>query len=124
MSAARDNINRSLGKARRLTETALFKDAFNQRDRLAGRYMVLWLRHGSDASLRLGVVISRRTERLAVRRNRAKRRLREIFRLNRHKIKTDNVDIVLVARSAVVDAVFQAVEDEFLQLAGKAGLLD
>jgi len=82
--------------------------------------MVLWLRSGPDANLRLGVVSSRKVGG-AVLRTKARRMLREVFRKNRHQLK-GAVDIVLVARATIVKASYQAIEEDFLVLASKAGL--
>jgi ribonuclease P protein component len=83
--------------------------------------MVMFLRKGRDARLRLGVVASKRSFRRAVDRSRAKRLLREAYRLNRHRL-TGDVDVVLLARSRIREAARSEVEKDLLRLAGKAGL--
>jgi len=110
----------SLGKSRRLTATKDFAETYAQGRSLAGRYMVLWVRTGGGASLRLGVVASRVIGD-AVRRNRAKRRLREAWRLNRHCWSAP-VDVVLVARRSILGAAWEDVVAELVRLARKAGL--
>jgi len=84
--------------------------------------MVLWLREGEGASLRLGVVTSKKVSNRAVDRNLGRRRLREAFRANRDRLHGE-VDIVIIARRNVLDASQAEVEDELLRLADKAGLL-
>jgi ribonuclease P protein component len=83
--------------------------------------MVLWLRSGDDAELRLGVVSSRKVG-SAVQRVRARRVLRDVFRRNRHRLH-GSFDLVLVARGPVVTAPRAAVEEEFIGLARRAGLI-
>lgn len=82
--------------------------------------MVLWVRRAPDAALRVGVVASRKVGN-AVMRNRARRRLREAWRLNRHAF-TGTVDVVLVGRRPVTRASLAAVTAELLRLAERAGL--
>ncbi len=65
-----------------------------------GRTLVMWVTRGTDAGRRAGVVVSKRTFRRAVDRNRAKRLLREAFRLSRHRLAPD-VDVILIARSGI-----------------------
>ena len=84
--------------------------------------MVMWLRSGEDASLCLGVVAGIRSFRRAVERSRARRLLREAYRLNRFRLR-GLYDVVLVARRAIIDASRQTVEKELLMLAEKAGIL-
>ena len=55
-------------------------------------------------------------------RNRVRRRLREIYRLNEEKFQP-GWDIVVVARSRAVDAPYKKLEKNYLQLADSLGLL-
>ncbi len=81
----------------------------------------MWLRTGPDASLRLGVVASKVIGN-AVHRARAKRRLREAWRLNRHRFHGE-LDVVLVARRSILTARWQDVNDDLIRLAKRAGIL-
>jgi len=83
--------------------------------------MVLYLRSGDDAALRLGVVASRRLGG-AVKRNRARRLLREAFRRERPHMHGD-FDVVLVARREILEADWQSIREELRRLARRAGLL-
>jgi ribonuclease P protein component len=111
-----------LPRRARIARSATFREAFDSGRGRAGRTMVLWLRSGADAALRLGVVASKRTFRRAVDRNRAKRLLREAFRLNRYRFRTDR-DVVLLARGAIGRARRADVEKDLLALAAGVGLL-
>ena len=114
-------IRHRLSRKQRLTAAKLLQETFEQNRRCAGHLMVMWLRSGADASLRLGVVAGR-TIGGAVQRNRAKRRLREAFRLNRHRLR-DKYDIVLMARNKLIQASWDEVQAELIELADKAGIL-
>jgi ribonuclease P protein component len=70
---------------------------------------------------RLGVITSRKVG-PAVTRNRARRLLREAFRLNQHAF-ANPLDLVLVARAGIVGKSRQQVEQDFLRTLQKAGLL-
>ena len=112
---------RRLARRQRLRRSALFDEAKMQGRRRAGRWMVMCLRQGPGASLRLGVIASRRIGGAVVR-NRAKRRLREVFRRCRNQL-SGAVDVILVARNGVDRAGFREIEAEFLCLAARFGLL-
>jgi len=58
----------------------------------------------------------------AVARNRARRLLREAYRLNQHKLR-NNFQIVMIARSAINGKAFRDVEASWLALVRAAGLL-
>ena len=115
-------IDRRFGRERRLSRSAEFREAFDQRRKTVGQFMVLWLRSGPGASLRMGVVASRRSFRRAVDRNRAKRLLREAWRLQRFRFGED-ADVVLLAKRNILKATRQDVEHDLLQAATQAGLL-
>jgi ribonuclease P protein component len=84
--------------------------------------MVLLLRAGEGAALRLGVVSSRASVGNAVARNRARRRLRSAFRLNRSQFSGAH-DVVLIARRPLLAAPWADITSELLYLARKSGLL-
>jgi ribonuclease P protein component len=83
--------------------------------------MVLWLRRGDDASLRVAVVASRKVGG-AVARARAKRLLREVYRRERANL-DGAYDVVLVARRAILTAEWPQLIKEMRYLAKKAGLV-
>ena len=58
----------------------------------------------------------------AVVRNRVRRRLREVYRLNRERVKP-GVDIVIVARSRCVGAEFGKLESAYLDACARLGIL-
>lgn len=113
--------DRRLRRHQRLTSPSDFQDTYAQGKSGAARTLVMWLRVGPGASLRLGVVASKVIGN-AVCRARAKRRLREAWRLNRARFRGD-VDVVLVARRSILTARWQDVNDDLIRLAGRAGLL-
>ena len=69
------------GKAQRVRRKAEFQQVFDSGFRVSSRYFTLLLARTSGPNARLGIVASRKLGD-AVRRNRAKRLIREVFRLN------------------------------------------
>jgi ribonuclease P protein component len=80
-----------------------------------------WRRLPEGTTPRLGVVTSGKIGN-AVARNRARRLLREAFRVHQHDFARP-VDLVLVARHSIAGKGFDAVEKDFLATLRKAGLL-
>jgi ribonuclease P protein component len=111
-----------LSRRMRLTNSPDFKEAFDQGRKVVGACMVLWLRSGSGASLRLGAVASRKSFRRSVDRSRARRYLREAFRLLRHRLQGP-VDVILLARPPLLSSRAEAREKELFALAKRAGIL-
>lgn len=80
-----------------------------------------WLPRPAAAGSRLGVVTSSKLGGAVVR-NRARRLLREAFRLHQTEL-TEPVDLVLIARNSLVGKDFAGMEKDFLTTLRKAGLL-
>ena len=88
---------------------------------VANSYLVLYARRNRLGHNEVGITVSKKLGK-AVIRNRTRRRLREVYRLN-EELFTPGWDIVVVARSRAVDADFQKLVHSYLSLAQKAGLL-
>ncbi len=115
-------LDHCLSKQQRLTQSSLFSETFAQNRKWVGRYMVLWLRTGENASLRLGVITSKKVHLRANKRNRARRRLREAYR-NLRPCFSGEFDVILVGRRAILNAEWPDILRELLKLASKAGLI-
>ena len=79
---------------------AKYKRVFDEGRVLKGRLMSAWVLRHSDAGRQAGVVVSRKSFRDAVDRNRAKRIMREAFRLSAESLPPDAV-WVLVGRAGL-----------------------
>jgi ribonuclease P protein component len=99
-----------------------FERARREGQRLVKGCLILNWRIGDDPTLsRLGVVTSKKIGHAVVR-SRARRLLREVFRLNQHKLRSAT-DIVLVARNSIARKTCAEVERDFLNAARQARLL-
>jgi ribonuclease P protein component len=88
--------------------------------RVQGRLLVLLSISNGLPYSRFGVTVSRRIG-SSVRRNRVKRRIREIQRLNRARL-LPAYDIVTIAKRGARTATYAELESEFLNLVRRAGL--
>ncbi len=84
--------------------------------------MVLWRRSGEGASLRLGVVTSKKVSLRANQRNRARRRLREAYR-NLRPYFSGDFDVLLIGRRSILGADWNDIIREMLKLAHRAELI-
>ena len=93
----------------------------DRRQTLAIRWLVLYARKNRTDGNRVGVTVSKKLGKAHVR-NRTRRRIREVYRLNEEKFQP-GWDIVVVARTKAVEAPFEKLTASYLTLAKKAGLL-
>lgn len=87
----------------------------------ADSYLVLYARRNRTGTNRVGITVSKKLGHAVVR-NRTRRRLREIYRLNELRFQP-GWDIVVVARVRAVKAPFEKLTASYLSLAEKAGIL-
>ena len=98
----------------------IFRRLYSSSGHANGR-LVLYARRNRSATNRVGVTVGKKLG-CAVVRNRVRRRLREVYRLNEDRF-TPGWDIVVVARSRCIDAEFGKLTNAYLSLAEKAGIL-
>ena len=87
----------------------------------ANGYFVFYARKNRLDTNRVGITVSKKLGKAHIR-NRVRRRVREVYRLN-EELFQPGWDIVVVARSKSVDADFGKLSKAYLQLAEKAGVL-
>jgi ribonuclease P protein component len=111
-----------LPRCRRLQTSADFKRVREQGRRLAkGTLVANWMALSPNAPSRLGVITSRKIGK-STRRSRARRLMREVFRLHQHNLATP-VEMVLIARPSINGKTFQTVERDYLLILQQARLL-
>jgi len=110
------------GRAARIKQGRDFARARQEGERLAtGCLIANWRNLPSGSASRLGVITAGKIGNAVVR-TRARRLLRESFRLHQNEI-AQAVDLVLVARPSIVGKGFAEVEKDFLTTLRKSGLL-
>jgi ribonuclease P protein component len=120
--SASPSTRQTLGAGQRLKQTRDFARLKARGRRLArGCVLLNWAELPSASQSRLGVVAARRIGNAVVR-SRAKRLLRQAFRLHQHDLRVPS-DIVLVARDSIADKPFADVERDYLAALRVAGLL-
>jgi ribonuclease P protein component len=96
-----------------------FQQVHERGIRLSGRFMTAVFLPNNLPNDRLGIIASRRLGD-AVQRNRAKRLIREIFRLNKRS-RAAGTDIVIIPRGDLVKAPFPALEADYRGLLHRHG---
>ena len=87
----------------------------------ANGYLVLYARRNRTQCNRVGITVGKKLGGAVVR-NRVRRRLREVYRLNEAAF-APGWDIVVVARSRCIKADFAKLTNAYLSLAEQAGIL-
>ena len=105
----------------RLKHAWEFERARREGQRLVSGCLILNWRFSDDQKTsRLGVVTSKKIGNAVVR-SRARRLLREVFRLHQHDFKRA-ADMVLIARNSIAEKVYADVERDFLRAVKQARL--
>jgi ribonuclease P protein component len=111
-----------LGRSSRLAQSRDFARVRQQGERLAlGCLIANWHQLPAGSPPKLGVVTSKKIGG-APQRSRARRLLRESFRLHQHEL-AQPVELVLVARNSIAGKFFADVEKDFLAVLKRASLL-
>ena len=104
-----------------LKKNSDFRRLYSKGKSAVNPYMVVYCRRNRGGENRLGYTVSTKLGHAVVR-NRVRRRLREIYRLNAPSLKS-GWDIVIVARMRCVKAEYSAMNAAFLSACEKLGLM-
>ena len=99
-------------KARRVRRRDEFQRVFDRSQRAKGQYWTVLVAPNDAAVVRLGIVASRKLGD-AVRRNRAKRLIREVFRRSDLLPPDQGLDVVVIPRREMFDATYSSLESDF-----------
>ena len=104
-----------------LKKNSDFRRLYKRGRSVASKDLVLYVRRGRRGLNRIGITVTTKLGG-AVQRNRVRRRIREIYRLNEFRLNA-GLDIVVVARVRSRYATYAELEKAFLECASKLGIL-
>ena len=111
-----------MNKTVTIKENYVFRRMYSKGRSAVTPMVVVYCRKNGLDHNRLGVTVSTKLGG-AVIRNRARRRLREVFRLNSGRLR-QGYDIILVARGRTLSASWKELNETFLRLCRKLDLLE
>ena len=103
-----------------LKENSVFRRLYYRGATAGNRYLVVYCRRNGTKASRLGLTVSAKLGHAVVR-NRMRRRLREIYRADEANLQS-GYDIVIVARSAAIEAEFSTLCRAFVSATQKLDL--
>ncbi len=109
-------------KSERLKSSKEFKSVFQQCRKLEDRNYLFYVQFSEDPKVRkFGVSLGRALGK-AHQRNLLKRRLREIYRVEKERFR-GGFQVVLIPRRGSTDRTYEELKRSFLELSKRAGLL-
>ncbi len=111
-----------LSRLERITRTSEFKEALKNGVIYRGKTInIIIARNNSEVS-RMGVSLRRENFKLATQRNKLRRYLREIFRLDKHIFKK-GFDIIALPKPSCSNLTFNELRNEVIEVLRKADVL-
>ena len=110
-----------LPKESRLRKRGEFQKVYSKGRRIKGRFMTVFYMPSKTSFQRIGITASKKAIGNAVKRNRTKRLLREVFRLSRGELNTleNKYDWVINARRKLLETKLEKPLEEFKQIVEK-----
>ena len=98
-----------------------FRRLYNKGKTAVTPYLVIYCLKNNRGTRRVGYTVSTKLGKAVVR-NRVRRRLREIYRLNSDRL-VSGIDMIIVARGKCVGADYHKMEKAFLRACHELGLI-
>jgi len=117
------NLRFTFRKHERISKQKEINAVFEKGEKFFKNGLLVYILKTNKNYSRIAILISNKVEKSAVIRNKFKRRIREIFRLNKHKIKMP-IDIVVVATRVSVKQKYSFLEKNFLEILKDNNLLN
>jgi ribonuclease P protein component len=115
-------IRFKFSRSARLSRSSEFRLVKASGKSWTGKYLVLAiLMRDTEEPTKIGIIATKRLGN-AVSRNQVRRRIREIFRLNQHRIKK-GFWVVTIARLSAAKAAFDELQRDWLRLVERASIL-
>jgi len=112
----------TLGDDARLKRRADIAQCRDKGEKLYSKHFLILVTPSSTPASRLAIAVTTKIDKRAVMRNLVKRRLREVFRTNRHRF-THPLDLLIVARRNVQECSFDDYSREVLGALRSRGLI-
>ncbi|RJP19389.1 MAG: ribonuclease P protein component [Candidatus Abyssobacteria bacterium SURF_5] len=106
-------------RARRLHKQHEFQKIYRAGHREASRYLTIYACPAEGRRGKLGIVAGKRLGK-AVKRNKIRRALKEIVRLNQHRILEKN-DLIIIIKPPALDLPHHELAEQLFQLLRKSG---
>lgn len=111
-------------RSHRLARRSDFRKTYDEGKKLAGRYLVIFVRANEAGAIRVGLTVTKRIG-CAADRNRARRRLREIFRREVRPVLERNrwsgTDVVVNLREGAAAVGVRDLSEDFGRLVRRLG---
>ena len=111
--------NRSFPKSARLVKGHEFRFMRENSKSVMGKFIILCYAPAPDDKRRLGIIVSRKFHKHAVKRNRAKRIIREAYRHLQDTLPT-NYWFIIISRAKLADKSSIDVQQELIKLINKS----
>jgi len=108
-------------KELKLKNNLEFRKIYDSGKSFANRYLVIFFKKNNQPYTRVGFTTTKKLGNSVIR-NKVKRRMKEAFRLNNHKIK-DGYDLIFLSRVSAKDVSYKDIESAILHLAKLSGIL-
>lgn len=101
-------------KKYRLRKNIEFKRVYNKGKNYWNRNLTLYVKKNGLEETRLGITITKKIGNAVVR-NKIKRRVKEIYRLNKHRVK-NGYDLIFIPKKNVVDLSYKELERSIIHI--------